>query len=51
MDKRSEERVVRVFPDYFRNFTLPEGAHEERIKVYRACEAFCSYDLGFAGSV
>lgn len=37
MDKRNEERVTRVFPEYFRNFTLPEGAHEERIKVYRAC--------------
>ena len=34
-----EQRLRRIFPKYFENFELPDGAHEERIKVYRACKS------------
>lgn len=30
--------IEKIFPDYFERFELPEGAHEESIKVYRACK-------------
>lgn len=32
------KRIEKIFPDYFNRFIMPEGAHEERIKVYRACK-------------
>jgi len=35
----SEERLKKIFPDYFERFELPEGAREEEIKVYRACRS------------
>lgn len=34
-----EKIIEKVFPDYFDRFDLPEGAHEESIKVYRACRS------------
>lgn len=37
MKTEKEEKLSRMFPEYFKLFTLPEGAHEEAIKVYRAC--------------
>lgn len=33
-----ESELKRIFPEYFSKFSLPEGAHEERILVYRACK-------------
>ena len=30
-------RLEKIFPDYFEKFELPSGAHEEEIKAYRAC--------------
>lgn len=35
----SVERLEKIFPDYFERFELPEGAREEKIKVYRACRS------------
>lgn len=35
---RTEEKLSKLFPDYFDKFDLPEGAHEEKIVVYRACK-------------
>lgn len=32
------DELERIFPEYFSQFSLPEGAHEERILVYRACK-------------
>lgn len=29
------------FPAYFANFTMPEGARDQRIKVLRACRTCC----------
>lgn len=37
MKEAKTERLSKIFPEYFKLFTLPEGAHEEAIKVYRAC--------------
>lgn len=37
MKKEKIEKLSKIFPDYFKLFTIPEGAHEEAIKVYRAC--------------
>lgn len=37
MSDKDREKLSRLFPKYFELFTLPEGAHEEKIKVYRAC--------------
>lgn len=36
MDK--EEKLKGMFPDYFKRFEMPSGAHREGIKVYRACK-------------
>lgn len=33
------KRIEKIFPDYFQRFKLPDGAREERIKVYRACSS------------
>lgn len=33
-----KKEIAKVFPEYFNNFILPEGAHEEEITVYRACK-------------
>jgi hypothetical protein len=30
-------KIAKIFPDYFKNFEIPEGAREETITVYRAC--------------
>lgn len=30
--------MERKFPSYFENFTMPVGAREERLTVYRACQ-------------
>ena len=35
--KKSDKTIEHIWPDYFDRFTLPEGAHEEEILVYRAC--------------
>ena len=35
----AEDKIARIFPDYFDRFELPEGAHEELIEVYRACKS------------
>lgn len=32
-----EEKIRKIFPDYFSKFTLPEAATEQEISVYRAC--------------
>lgn len=37
--KDAVKQIEKIFPDYFEKFTLPEGAHEESIKVYRACRS------------
>ncbi len=37
--QKTKERLKRIFPDYFKNFDLPEGAREESIQVYRACKS------------
>lgn len=37
MESKDTERIEKIFPDYFKRFTLPEGAREERLRVYRAC--------------
>lgn len=37
--RRAEKRLARIFPDYFKNFTMPIGAREEVFKVYRACRS------------
>ncbi len=34
------KRIERLFPKYFELFTLPEGAHDELITVYRACKTW-----------
>ena len=31
--------IDKIFPDYYKRFKLPIGAHEESIKVYRACRS------------
>ncbi len=36
---RKDERIEKIFPDYFNRFVLPEGAREECIPVYRACKS------------
>lgn len=38
-NQKSKERMERLFPEYFKNFILPEGAREESIQVYRACKS------------
>jgi len=38
MEDKGRERLEKIFPEYFKLFTLPAGAHEESIKVYRACK-------------
>ena len=38
MEKQNNSRIKRLFPKYFENFTLPDGAKEEEIRVYRACK-------------
>ena len=38
-DEKRGESIKRLFPDYFQRFTLPEGAREESILVYRACRS------------
>ncbi len=37
--KDTTRQIEKIFPDYFERFSLPEGAHEEKIKVYRACRS------------
>ncbi|MCD8120338.1 MAG: hypothetical protein LUE29_12830 [Lachnospiraceae bacterium] len=40
MDERdTQRRIEKIFPDYFNRFTLPDGAKEESIRVYRACRS------------
>lgn len=34
-----QERIKRIFPAYFSQFVLPEGAREEELQVYRACRS------------
>lgn len=34
-----QERIEKIFPDYFKKFELPAGAIEESIGVYRACRS------------
>jgi len=41
LKENNVEKLARIFPDYFELFELPQGAHEERIKVYRACRTGC----------
>lgn len=36
---KSRERLKRLFPEYFKNFKMPEGAGELSIQVYRACRS------------
>lgn len=36
-----------MFPDYFKNFSLPEGAREEAIIVYRACKSGMCDEISF----
>lgn len=38
-NQKNKERLLRIFPEYFKNFDLPEGAREESIQVYRACRS------------
>lgn len=35
----AEDKIEKVFPEYFERFELPDGAHEESITVYRACKS------------
>lgn len=37
LENKGTKRIEKIFPDYFERFTLPAGAREESIKVYRAC--------------
>lgn len=37
--KGTLEEIAKIFPNYFERFTLPEGAKEEAIKVYRVCKS------------
>ena len=37
--EQSKEIIKRIFPEYFNRFELPAGAHDEMIKVYRACRS------------
>ena len=37
MKENKIQKLKKIFPEYFSLFELPEGAHEEAIKVYRAC--------------
>lgn len=39
MLRQDNERMKKLFPDYFIKFELPEGAREELIQVYRACKS------------
>lgn len=39
LKQKSSKCIEKKFPDYFNRFTLPEGAHEESIIVYRACKS------------
>lgn len=39
MDENTLKKIEKIFPDYFDRFEMPEGAHEESIKVYRACRS------------
>lgn len=39
MDDKNTDRIEKIFPDYFERFKMPDGAHEESIKVYRACRS------------
>lgn len=39
MLRQDNERIKKLFPDYFIKFELPEGAREELIQVYRACRS------------
>ncbi len=38
-DKETKDKIDKIFPEYFNRFKIPEGAREERIKVYRACRS------------
>ena len=38
-DNSGEERIKKMFPKYFDRFELPEEAHEESLRVYRACRS------------
>lgn len=38
-NQKSKERLERIFPAYFKNFDLPEGAREQLLHVYRACRS------------
>lgn len=42
--------IEKIFPDYFSNFELPEGAHEEEIEVYRACKTWACDKESFLNS-
>ena len=33
--------IAKIYPDFFDRFEMPEGAHDEGIKVYRACKNNC----------
>lgn len=45
-----EERMKRLFPEYFKCFEMPKGAGEERITVYRACRTGECDALSFMSS-
>ena len=49
MDEKYE-KVKRIFPDYFKLFTIPEGAKEEKIVVYRACKTGKCDNISFTPS-
>lgn len=44
------EKIEKIFPEYFDRFTIPEGAKEESIKVYRACRSGKCDKLSFLPS-
>ena len=49
MDNK-ESKLAKLFPDYFARFELPDGAHEEKIVVYRACKTGKCDDISFMPS-
>ena len=42
-----QERMERIFPDYFSLFELPEGARDEELQVYRACKSGKCDEISF----
>lgn len=50
MEEKANLRIERIFPDYFKRFKLPEGAHDESIEVYRACKSNNCDEISFMPS-